>query len=271
MGVMAWQVRLAWTLRALVAALAALVCVLPLGAQSLDNSAKVVALAGQVSWLQDSYPRALSVGDMIPAGRIIVTGPDSYAKFQVSDGSTFEVFEKSQVTFRANRLNLINLLDVWIGKVKVHIEHLMNGAPNPNKVYSPTAVISVRGTTFDVIVEDEDGTTFVGVEEGLVEVHNIYKPSDTLLHSGDSVRVYRDQQLMGRQIDKGPIWRAVQRAAEEAVYRIAYGHPAGGIGVPGTSGPQGDKCPPGGCQKGGGTAPGGPGAPGAPGAPGGPH
>ena len=33
---------------------------------------------------------------------------------------------------------------------------------------SPTAVISVRGTVFDVVVQDDDGTTFVTVDEGEV-------------------------------------------------------------------------------------------------------
>jgi len=36
------------------------------------------------------------------AEQIIVTGADSYAQFQVSDGSTFEVFSNAKVVFRDN-------------------------------------------------------------------------------------------------------------------------------------------------------------------------
>ena len=82
--------------------------------------------------------------------QVIKTGPDGYAKFQVSDGSTFEVFPNSEVTFRKT-YGIGDLLNVWMGKVKVYIQHLP-GIPNPNNVTTPTALISVRGTIFDVDV-----------------------------------------------------------------------------------------------------------------------
>ena len=56
------------------------------------------------------------------------------------------------------------------GRVKVHIQKL-GGQPNNNRVTTPTAVISVRGTIFDVSVEDGE-STLVAVEEGLVEVRH---------------------------------------------------------------------------------------------------
>jgi len=92
---------------------------------------------------------------------------------------------------------------VMIGRVKVVIQHL-NGLPNYNKVSSPTAVISVRGTIFDVVVEDEEGTTLVSVDEGLVGVLNTTAPGNgVLVNPGESIRVYRNQPLALRQIDKG--------------------------------------------------------------------
>ena len=90
--------------------------------------------------------------------------------FQVSDGSTFEVYPNSRVVFRANPSNLKDLLDLLLGRVKVHIQKL-GGQPNNNRVTTPTAVISVRGTVFDVTVEDQE-STLVAVEEGLVEVRH---------------------------------------------------------------------------------------------------
>ena len=118
-------------------------------------AAKVLSLTGQVSVLRDSIPWALQAGDEVRPQQVILTGPDGHARFQVSDGSTFEVFPSSRVVFRNNPGNWRDLLDMLIGRVKVHIQK-WGGQPNPNNVRTPTAVISVRGTIFEVAVEDED-------------------------------------------------------------------------------------------------------------------
>ena len=137
-----------------------------------NYAAKVVSLTGQVSVLKDFQPWALSVGDSIQVTQRIVTGPDGHAVLQVSDGSTIEVYPNSTFVFRKNPGNWRDLIDVFLGKVRVHIEHL-GTTPNPNRVITPVAVISVRGTTFDVTVNDDDETTTVEVEDGTVEVrHN---------------------------------------------------------------------------------------------------
>src|SRR5215472_6059518 len=116
-----------------------------------DAAAKVISLQGQVSVLRDSEPWALNVGDSIQVRQVIVTGPDGFAEFQVSDGSTFQVYPNSNVVFRKNPPNWRDLLDVLVGKVRIHIQKL-GGEPNPNRVMTPSAVTSVRGTTFDVSV-----------------------------------------------------------------------------------------------------------------------
>src|SRR5579862_717137 len=121
-----------------------------------EYAAKVIELTGQVSVLKDTTPWALQVGDQIQVKELIITGSDGQARFQVFDGSTFDVYPNSRVVFRKNAPNWRDLLDVLVGRVKVHIEHLYG--PNPNRVQTPTAVISVRGTTFDVSVDDDDET-----------------------------------------------------------------------------------------------------------------
>jgi hypothetical protein len=151
---------------------------------------------------------------------------------------------------------LKDLLDVWIGKVKVYIQHLP-GIPNPNNVSSPTAVISVRGTVFEVSVEDQDGTTFVRVDEGLVLVRSKAPAGgEKLLQPTESIRVFKDQPL-AQQMDKGSIARAIARALQDAA-RVALQRQAGGgggLGTPPTTpgtGAQGDKGK-GGTTTGGGT------------------
>ncbi|MGH9558972.1 MAG: FecR family protein, partial [Bryobacteraceae bacterium] len=135
---------------------------------SASYAAKVIGMSGQVSVLKDTEPWALQIGDTVQVKQLILTGPDGQARFQVSDGSTFDVYPNSRVIFRKDAPNWKDLLDVLVGRVRVQIEHLYG--PNPNRVLTPTAVISVRGTVFDITVDGEDETTDVEVEEGTVEV-----------------------------------------------------------------------------------------------------
>jgi len=233
--------------RLLIAA-SGLVCVGAVHAQ--DYAAKLIVQSGQVSVVKDGIPVALFEGNLVRAQQTIVTGPGGYAKFLLNDGSTFEVFEKSQVVFRAPGSGINELLNLWMGRIKVFIDH--SKGPNFKDVSTPTAVISVRGTVFDVVIEDAEFTTFVTVDEGLVGVRNLTSFGPTvLLHQGESIHVYPNQALLGRQIDPHSVFRAVVRAAQEIVYRSVYGRSGSGGPVAstggGTTGPQGDKCKPGQC------------------------
>ncbi len=225
--------------RALPAAVALVVCLAPLEAQ--NYKATVVEQLGQVSVQAGGYFTPLSKGAPVSPQQLIVTGPDGYAKFQVSDGSTFEVFNNARVVFRENLGNWKDLLNVWIGRVKVFIQH-EPGKPNHNEVSSPTAVISVRGTVFDVVVEDSDGTTYVTVDEGIVNVRNSTAAGNIVqLLQGDSIRVFKGQPLLGRQIDKGNAIRLALKAVRDAVYQALVQARQGGGGspIPGGGGSQG--------------------------------
>jgi hypothetical protein len=99
-------------------------------------------------------------------------------------------------------------------------------------------VISVRGTVFDVVVEDDDGTTLVTVDEGVVTVRNSTAPGNMVqLQQGDFVRVFRGQPLMGKQIDKGNAMRMAMKAVRDAIWQIMVQR-QGAIGpIPGGSAP----------------------------------
>ena len=211
-------------------------------------AAKVVSAAGQVSVLRDTQPWALSVGDSVQVRELILTGPDGHALFQVSDGSSFEVYPNARVVFRKSPPNWKDLLDVLVGRVRIHIEHF-GSAPNPNRVLTPTAVISVRGTTFDVSVSDDDEATLIEVEEGLVEVRHALLPGNAprMLTGGESLRVYRNEPIADRLIDKGTVARQVFRAVMDAVSTAAIHMPRAGGGAGSGGGAVGDtgkKIPP---------------------------
>jgi hypothetical protein len=221
-------------------------------------SANVLTVTGQVSILKDARFIALSAGDPVQVTQTIVSGPDGHALLQVSDGSTIEVFPDSQMVFRKNTGDWKDLLDLIIGRIRVHIEHFGN-TPNPNRIMTPTAVISVRGTTFEVSVEEADETTQVDVLEGTVVVWHALLPTDRVatLHAGESIRVYKDVPVASNQLDKSTIFRYVLNMLRDAAVTMAQRGKItipGGGGGGGAAGGVGDTCKPGtaGC---GGTTP----------------
>jgi hypothetical protein len=234
----------------LLAAATALVCSAQLPPSDAgDYAAKVLTQSGQVSVFKDSQPWALSIGDSVHVRDLIMTGPDGHAILQVPDGSFFEVYPNSRVVFRKNPPNWRDFLDVLVGRVRIHIEHL-GGVPNPNRILTPTAVISVRGTTLDVSVDDDDETTLVEVEDGTVEVQHALLPrgNPRVLNAGETLKVYRSEPLEASLIDKGTLARHVLRSMADAVTTYATRMPHTGAtgGVLGTGGAVGDtqKVPP---------------------------
>lgn len=209
-----------------------------------NYAARVVTLTGQVSVLKDLQPWALSAGDSVQVTQMIVTGPDGHAVLQVSDGSTIEVYPNARFVFRKNPGNWRDLIDVFLGKVRVHIEHL-GASPNPNRVLTPVAVISVRGTTFDVTVNDDDETTTVEVEDGQVEVrHNLLGGNSAILNSGEVFRVYRNEPIAQR-MDKGNAARQALRIVVNVIAIVGRSSGPGTIKLPGggNGGPVGDTGP----------------------------
>jgi hypothetical protein len=265
------------TVRTLFLAASLVVWLPTLNAQFSNAAAKVLVQTGQVSLLQDGYQVPLSVmppHNIVNPKQVIITGSDGYAKFETCDGSTFEVFQNAKVTFRDNYPSWTDYVQVWIGRIRVQIDHHLGS--NPNRVSTPTAVISVRGTIFDVEDEDQDDTTVVSVEEGVVEVRHRIVPSEIVLHNNESVRVFRNQPI-AKVADHSGALRAVYEHARQAILDALYSHP-GGLGGHGpiasggsTGGSQGDRRGGAGGSTGSTGSPGTPPAPGTPPPPGGGH
>jgi len=221
--------------------------VLPMHAQfGPEAAATVVEAQGSVSVMKHGEEWALFDGDQVEVGQTIVTGTDGFARLEVADGSFFLVFPESHVVFRKNPASLRDLIDVFLGRVKVYIEHF-GDRPNPHKVYTPTAVISVRGTTFDVIV-DETETVVVQVEEGLVTVRHRLMPSqDADLEAGDQITVHPSVPIAKAGADKQKIVAVMDRMARTAAsiwQRSRRGVPgSGGGGAPGGGGTGGGGLP----------------------------
>jgi hypothetical protein len=207
------------------------------------GEAKVISMSGQVSVMRGTTPWALNEGDLIQPQQTVRTGPDGLARFRVSDGSTIDVYPNSYFTFRANAGDWKDIVDVFLGKIRVKIEHFGN-VPNHNTVRTPTAVIAVRGTIFDVDVNGTDETTQVLCEEGRVEVYHLFMPGKTrILDPGDSVTVFKNQPFAKSTVDRGLVLQKVFRALSDTADQILLHRAGGGTGTsPGTpSTPSGDK------------------------------
>lgn len=212
---------------------AALICAVPAGAQ--DSAAQVLAAEGQVSVWRNGQVWALFEGNSVAVGQTIITGDDGFAELETSDGSKFLVYPDSRVVFRKNPGSLSDLIDIFLGRVKLSIRRF-GGLPNPHRIFSPTAVISVRGTIFDVAVA-EDETTIVSVEEGLVGVEHRLMPrgSETPVAAGQSLTVYASSPLAQAGVDKLRVARVAEDAARIAAsiwQRVARTTNPAGSGSP---------------------------------------
>jgi hypothetical protein len=137
----------------------------------------------------------------------LITGPNSEAVIQASDGSTVRVFPDSRVIFNERSADIQEFLHLFLGSIKVHIERI-SGRPNPHKMTTPTAVIAVRGTTFSVFVDEMDAT-LVAVDEGEVAVANVASPlEEVILRNGQRTWVQRGQPPIAAQRFRGRSERA---------------------------------------------------------------
>jgi hypothetical protein len=246
---MVYMTGLGWTSAAkllLFIALSAPVCLGQHFSDSPQHAAKAMTVEGRVSVLRNLREWAISVGDPIQPKETVVTGIDGHAVFQVADGSHFEVFPNAKVVFRNSPPNWRDLLDVLAGKVRIYVQH-KDTKPNPNRVITPTAVISVRGTTFEIDV-DEDETTVIEVEEGSVEVQHALLPTGQrrILTAGESLRVQRTEPIARGKWSTGDVFKAALRIAIDAAVIATRGTGSPGLGPIGTpgGGTVGDTAPP---------------------------
>lgn len=117
----------------------------------------------------------VQVGTRLPTldiGDEVRTGPGGAMTLELPDGSYVVVSENT--TLEIEKFwgsDVRNLMNVIMGKVRFFIQR-WGGRPNPYRVNTPTALIAVRGTTFDVRV-GSTGVTEVVCLDGRVAVESI--------------------------------------------------------------------------------------------------
>jgi hypothetical protein len=143
-----------------------------------QETLRVLSVHGRVEWKAASsrafVPVTATTQQSIQAGDELRTGADADITLTVQDGSYMIVSEYSQLIVEDLwSPNLRNIMTLMIGRVRFYIQKL-GGRPNPYSMRTPTALIAVRGTVFDVIV-DEAQISEVRCSEGVVTVENIVR------------------------------------------------------------------------------------------------
>lgn len=164
----------------------------PVSAQQLV-SARITSIEGQVEIRR--YPNtqpvpvkiAFKVDDRLSEGDTIITGKNGRLVLGLTDGSQAVIAPKSTVVIKDLSQSPRTLFEVIKGKTRVHIEKV-GDQPNPYRVNTPTAVIAVRGTIFDVLVENDETEVFL--HEGEVAVTNLRLPDQPIfLSAGQTTRI----------------------------------------------------------------------------------
>src|SRR5712691_7363472 len=147
---------------------------------------KASLVSGTVEWRAVSSKsfRPMTTSQPVQVGDEVRTGPDAQLILEVPDGSYMVVAENSKLIvedFWSG--NLRSLMNLMVGKVRFYVQRL-GGRPNPYRVTTPTALIAVRGTTFEVTVDDAQ-LAEVRCLEGRVAVETVGLPNrEVILEAG---------------------------------------------------------------------------------------
>jgi hypothetical protein len=129
-------------------------------------------------------------GEQLPAGAILDTGSGRLL-LRLSDGSEVMVRAHTRLQVQQPSLTDPSYFQLLLGRIRALINRRTGGAA-PFELGTPSAVIAVRGTQFDVEVNPRN-VTEVDVVDGLVEVYGRNAlGGSVLLEPGFSTRVGMD-------------------------------------------------------------------------------
>jgi hypothetical protein len=152
-----------------------------------QGTIRVSSMYGPVEWKPvagRNFAPLQGTSQLVDVGDEIRTGPGATVMLQLPDGSYMVVSENSSLRIQDFwGSSFRSLVDLMVGKVRFYIQSL-GGRPNPYRVGTPTALIAVRGTVFEVTV-DGAGYTEIECLEGRVAVETTGLPDrEVILEQG---------------------------------------------------------------------------------------
>lgn len=126
-------------------------------------------------------------GEVLPPDTTVSTD-DGRLLLKLSDGSDVLVRAHTRLLLKQPDASGWKYFQILVGRVRTQIQKRLGGAP-AFQIGTPSAVISVRGTKFDVEV-DRRGFTEVDVDEGVVELEAVTgRGESVMITAGFSSRV----------------------------------------------------------------------------------
>lgn len=131
-----------------------------------------------------------SRGQVLPPETTVNTD-DGRLLLKLSDGSEVLVRPHTRVVIKEPDNSAWRYLQLLLGRIRTQVQKHLGGTPS-FQIGTPSAVISVRGTQFDVEV-DRRGFTEVDVHEGVVELESFNgRGESVMIRAGFSSRVSMD-------------------------------------------------------------------------------
>jgi hypothetical protein len=126
-------------------------------------------------------------GEVLPPDTTVSTD-EGRLLLKLSDGSDVLVRPHTKLLLKQPEASGWKYFQILMGRVRTQIQKRLGGSP-AFQIGTPSAVISVRGTKFDVEV-DRRGFTEVDVDEGVVELEAVTgRGESVLITAGFSSRV----------------------------------------------------------------------------------
>jgi antitoxin component YwqK of YwqJK toxin-antitoxin module len=149
-------------------------------------------MRGGASVLRDGQLQTLAVGDPIFEGELVVTDELGRIQTQTPDGSVLTIAPNTSVLIErvSDEAGIIRRIrtDLLNGQIRVEA---VNDPDRELEVRTPNIAMGIRGTIFEVTVDEIDGLprSRIVVEEGLVEVTEFESGNSSLLGAGESISI----------------------------------------------------------------------------------
>lgn len=110
-------------------------------------AATVLAIAGSARAHGNGRARPLEPGSKLEPAEIVTTAAHSSALVKMADGSEFNIYPESRVSFAGRQGGWLSQLGQWLKRISTEIQHLVGPKPS-NRILRPTAAIAVRAAIF---------------------------------------------------------------------------------------------------------------------------
>lgn len=178
-----------------------------LQAQTAEPVATLRNVSGEVNVWDGAQGGGAATGQKIPAGSIIVTGPDGRADIEHGSGFVSTLSPDSMARVNTTLFKLSGLILVY-GQLQTQGER--HDLEEEFRVITPVAVAAVRGTSF-IVVSARDGSSLVGVSQGTITTgigREVLEVAPGFKTEGQLAAGYAPSTSGSLATEEGRAWRA---------------------------------------------------------------